>query len=239
MAMGSPLKALMNLYPKWLLRREYGKQKFKRFNERPIEFAFLFRKLTELYPKTVIDVGTGTSALPTLIRKCGFVVTAVDNVRDYWPRGMFNKHYHVVDDDITKSRITERYDMVVCISVLEHIEDSDAAVSHMFKLLNPGGHLLMSFPYTERSYVRNVYELPGSSYGKGRPYITQSYSRENVDRWLAESNGMIQEQEFWQCWEGEHWTVGKQVIPPRRVSASDTHQLTCLHLSRQPSAISR
>jgi hypothetical protein len=100
----------------------------------------------------------------------------------------------------------------------------------MFKLLNPGGHLLMSFPYTERSYVRNVYELPGSSYGKGRPYITQSYSHQNVDRWLAESNGMIQEQELWQCWEGEHWTVGKQVIPPRRVSSSDTHQLTCLHL---------
>src|SRR5262245_66556399 len=112
MAMGSPLKALMNLYPKWLLRREYRKQKFKRFNERPIEFAFLFRKLTELYPKTVIDVGTGTSALPTLTRKCGCVVTAVDNVRDYWRRGMFNKPYHVLDDDITNRLMTERCDRV-------------------------------------------------------------------------------------------------------------------------------
>ena len=228
--LGSPLKALVNFYPRWLLRREFSRQKFKYFNERPVEFAFLFRKLAELYPRTVLDVGTGTSATPDLIRKCGFVVTAVDNVRDYWPSGMFNRHYHVVDDDITQSRLHETFDMVVCTSVLEHIENADAAVRQMFRLLNPGGHLILSFPYTERSYVRNVYELPGSSYGRRRPYITQSFSRERLDRWLAESNGTLQEQEFWQYWEGEHWTVGKQIIPPRKVGAGDRHQLTCLHL---------
>jgi hypothetical protein len=35
----------------------------------------------------------------------------------------------------------------------------------MFARLACGGHLIMTFPYNETRYVRNVYELPGSSYG--------------------------------------------------------------------------
>jgi SAM-dependent methyltransferase len=234
--LGSLRKVLTNIvgfYPLWLSRREFRNQRFTRFNERPVEFDFVFRKLAEIYPRTILDVGTGTSALPHLMRKCGFLVTATDNVRDYWPAGMFNRHYHVIDDDITNTRLHEQFDLITCISVLEHIENSSAAVRNMFRLLSPDGHLILTFPYTERSYVRNVYELPGSSYGRGRPYITQSYSRAEVNRWLEENQGMLVDQEFWQFWEGEHWTVGKQVIPPRRVRADEKHQLSCLLLRRR------
>lgn len=80
--------------------------------------------------------------------------------------------------------------------------------------------------------MKNVYEMPESSYGKGEPYITQSYSRKEVTRWLTENNGVILEQEYWQFWEGEHWTLGKQVIPPRKVTADDRHQLTCVHMRK-------
>jgi hypothetical protein len=98
--------------------------------------------------------------------------------------------------------------------------------------LNQNGHLILSFPYNERAYVRNVYELPGSSYGQGAPYITQSYSRAEVERWLAENNALIVEQEYWQFWDGDYWTVGNQIIPPRRVTAAEKHQHTCVHLQK-------
>jgi hypothetical protein len=29
--------------------------------------------------------------------ECGFVVTAIDNVRDYWDHGMVNRHWTVLD----------------------------------------------------------------------------------------------------------------------------------------------
>lgn len=221
-------KSLLDLYPGWLTRREYRKQAFRRFNERPVEFAFLFRQLARLYPRTVLDVGTGTTALPHLMRNCGFLVTATDNIRDYWPNGMSNRHYYVIDDDITRTRLSAKFDFITCISVLEHIERSDQAVAGMFSLLNPGGHLVLTFPYTEGNYLRNVYELPGSTYGQDASYITQSYSRVHLDRWLEQNRGEIVEQEFWQFWDGDYWTVGKQLIPPRQVSRNDTHQLTCL-----------
>lgn len=226
------IKGALNHFPALIGRIEFKNQSFTAFNERPIEFSFVFRKLGELYPKTVLDVGTGGTALPHMIRNCGCLVTAVDNVRDYWPFGMVNRHYHVIDDDITKTRLTGSFDFITCISVLEHIERADDAIRNMLSLLNPGGHLVMTFPYSERNYVRNVYELPGSTYGEGRPYITQSFSRTELDRWLADGNAEIVEQEHWQFWEGEHWTVGDQVIPPKQVTAEEKHQLSCVQVQK-------
>jgi len=222
------IKNLLNRYPKWLCTQEYESQTFTRFNERPVEFGFAFKNLGEIYPLTILDVGTGTTALPHLMKSCGFLVTATDNVRDYWPSGMLNRHYHIIDDDITNTHLTSSFDLITCTSVLEHIQEPDDAVRNMFSLLKPNGHLILTFPYNERSYVKNVYELPGSSYGQGPAYITQSYSRSELERWLKENNATIITQEYWQFWDGDHWTVGKQVIPPTSVTSEDKHQLTCI-----------
>ena len=228
----SVVKSMLDRYPQRICRQEFESQTFTRFNERPIEFAFVFRKLGEIYPRKILDVGTGTTALPHLLRNCGFLTTATDNVRDYWPSGMQNRHYHVIDDDITQSRLDESFDLITCVSVLEHIERAADAVGNMFRLLNQHGHLILSFPYNEGRYSRNVYDLPGSSYGRGEPYIAQSFSRAEIERWLRENNGAIVEQEYWQFWDGDYWTVGNQIIPPRRVTAADKHQHTCILLRK-------
>jgi hypothetical protein len=75
-------------------RSEYEAQVYRRINERPIEYRFVFGAIRQTAPESVLDVGTGESALPSLIRTCGPVVTAIDNIRDYWPEGMVNRHFH-------------------------------------------------------------------------------------------------------------------------------------------------
>jgi SAM-dependent methyltransferase len=226
------VKKILSLLPRYIIKREFERQSFTKFNERPVELAFLFRKLCEVYPMKILDVGTGTTALPHMMRNCGALVSASDNIKDYWPSGIFNRHYHIINDDITRSAIKEKFDFITCISVLEHIENSDAAVSNMFNLLNPNGHLILTFPYNEERYVRNVYELPGSTYGIQNSYIAQAYSRSEINRWLSERNLIIRDQEYYQFWDGEYWTVGKQIIPPKKVEKTDCHQITCIHFQR-------
>jgi trans-aconitate methyltransferase len=119
----------------------------------------------ETFPETVLDVGTGTNALPSLIRTCGPVVTAIDNVTDYWPDGMVNRHFHVRDEDATR-KISGKYDLVTCVSVLQHIQAHDDAIRRMLEALKPGAHLALTFPYNERRYIDNVYQLPGAGYGQ-------------------------------------------------------------------------
>ena len=222
------LDAAVTLPIRAVVRREFKTQQFKRYNERPVEFAFLFRAIARLAPRSILDVGSGTTAVPHLMRNCGPVVTATDNVRDYWPRGMTNRHYYVLDDDIRHTRLHDTFDMVTCISTLEHIVPAEEAVRSMLGRLRPGGHLVITCPYTEREHVDNVYALPGSSRAGGRKrYVAQSFSRVDLDRWFCGA-GEIVEQEFWRYWTGAHWTEGTEIIPPEPSSAGRPHQHTCL-----------
>jgi SAM-dependent methyltransferase len=210
-------------------RAEALHQEERRHNERPIEYAFLFRQLGRLCPRSVLDVGTGNTALPALLRNCGCHVTASDNVTDYWPLGMFNRHWHVEDDEITCSRLTGGFDMITCISVLEHIQDHASAMREMFRLLTPGGHLALTCPYTEGEYVENVYRLPGArAEYREEPYICRSYARAQLDGWLADSSPTLVEQEFWRIETGRVHALGDWLYPARQVGRDELHQLTCL-----------
>lgn len=228
----SALHKIGRAYIARLCRSEFESQSFRRINERPVEFSFVFRKLAEINPRTVLDVGTGKTSLPHLIRTCGFLVTATDNIVDYWPNGMINRHFHVMNDDITHTRLDQKYDVITCVSVLEHIDRHDAAIQSMLSLLNPGGHLLLTCPYHEQEHVDNVYDLEGSSYGQGAAYQTRAYCRQDLQRWFPAETCQIREQEFWQYWEGKHWTVGKQILPPTKSSVDQPHQHTCLDIEK-------
>ena len=226
------LHALGRGYIGRLTRNEFESQQFRRINERPIEYRFVFEQLTVLAPKKVLDIGTGTSALPSLMRNTGSVVSAIDNVRDYWPRGMQNRHFHILDQDITRPAMEGGFDLVTCVSTLEHIEQHDAAVRGMFSLVRPGGHVILTHPYNEQRYVRDVYREPGAGYGADLPYIGQVFSRAQVDGWLRANQASVVVQEYWQCFEGELWTFGAAVQPPRRVAVTERHQLTCMLLRK-------
>jgi 2-polyprenyl-3-methyl-5-hydroxy-6-metoxy-1,4-benzoquinol methylase len=221
------------LYAKEKCKRECESQRFISFNERSIEYSFVFKQLASFFPVTILDVGTGTTALPNLIRNCGFVVTAIDNIHDYWPAGMLNRHFHVIDDDITNTKLNQQFDLITCISVLEHIRNYNVAVKNMFSLLKPGGHIILTCPYNENQYVENVYKLLESSVvGKNFPFVTQAYSRKELNNWLSLNGGKIIEQEYWRYFTGEFWTVGEDIIPPVKVSKDEKHQLTCILIQK-------
>lgn len=231
--MRNPLRRLVRhvggWYCKAVCRREYGMQTFL-VNERIIEYGFVFRCLLRCAPVTVLDVGTGTSALPHMIRNCGLLVTAIDNVRDYWPRGMVNRHYYVINDNILNTRLTDTFDFITCISVLEHIPEHNAAIESMLRLLRPGGHMALTFPYNEHRYIDNVYALPGAGYGQKAPYVCQVYSRAKLSSWCERYGLKIIEQEYWEFFTGEFWTFGERLYPPQRVTVDQKHHVTCLLL---------
>ncbi len=221
-------------YCRAVVQSEFEAQSFRRINERPIEYRFVFEAITQVGPKTVLDIGTGESALPSLIRTCGPVVTAIDNIRDYWPEGMVNRHFHVRDEDATRA-VTGSYDLITCISVLEHVKLHDDAIRVMLEALNPGGHLVLTFPYNEKQYIPNVYALPGAGYGSDLPYVAQVYSRRELDRWFTDAS--IVKQEYWRVFSGQFWTFGEMLRPPVQTASDDLHQLTCLVIRNPRSPI--
>jgi len=53
----------------------------------------------------------------------------------------------VVLDDMSRSELpTQSFDVIVAIEVLEHVEEDDAFVGHVARILKPGGLFLMTTP---------------------------------------------------------------------------------------------
>ena len=67
-----------------------------------------------------------------------------------------------------------------------------------------GGHRILTFPYCEQSYAENVYKLPGSGVKEEYPFVTQAFSRNEVDAWLHDNGGELVEQEYWKFFTGEY-----------------------------------
>ena len=107
------------------------------------------------------------------------------------------------------------------------------AIKNMFNLLNPKGYIVLTCPYNENSYSKNVYDSESSSGGENAPYVCQAFSREKLNKWLDINDGIIVEQEYWRFFEGEYWTEGRDVMPPQQSKKDRAHQITCILLQKK------
>jgi trans-aconitate methyltransferase len=193
-------------------------------NERPIEYSFVFKCLAITGVKTVLDVGTGRTALPSLIKNCDINVQAIDNDLNQIKN---NKYWDVMYDDIFNSKLKDKFDLVTCVSVLEHIKDHNKVVKEMVNKLNPKSYLILTFPYNENNYIENNYKLPDAGYGKNSGLLCQSFSKKEINKWCLDNNLKLLEQEYWEVFNGKYWTVGGWKNKYTKVNRMDKHQLSC------------
>jgi 2-polyprenyl-3-methyl-5-hydroxy-6-metoxy-1,4-benzoquinol methylase len=221
---------------RWYIRRvcavESATQVFRLHNERSIEYRFALEALATHRPQTVLDVGTGNTAWPHLLRTCGYVVTAIDNVRDYWPDGMVNRHWTVLDRNILAPTDLPTVDAITCISTLEHISEHARAMAQMATLLKPRGILIMTTPFAVASPHPNVYTHPDALYGQDLPYICRSSSAAELATWLADGRLVEERREFWRLCTGPVWATGTRCPWVRVADPGEPHQLGCFVFRR-------
>lgn len=220
------------LYLSPALRREQRLPAVPAVGEYLFQFEFALRAVARHAPAELLDVGSGLSAWPRLVAETGVRVTATDEMRSYWG-SMFNRHYNVIPDDITNTRLDRQFDMVTCLGVVTTIADDRPAIRNLFKLTKPGGHLVLTFAYKEDRAVPNAYAFPESTYGKNARYICRMFSREELNGWLEENGGEIEEQEYFRVWTGDLWTFGERLHPPLRVGPDELHQYTAVSIRKR------
>lgn len=231
-------KTIMNIYnfvgQKYLnpiLNLEQKKRPFPIINERPVEYGFSFKHLQKLCIGKLIDIGPGKSSWPHILSTCGYDVTAIDKIDGYWS-SYINRHYKIINDDITNPKLNGTFQFATCLSVLEHIPDHQLAMKNIHGLLDKNGYLLLSFPYNENEYHEDIYKHPKAGYGKGSNFITQVYSRKEIDKWLDDTSFEIIDQEYYKIFEGEYWTFGERISPAEKVDNTELHHLTCILLKK-------
>jgi len=215
-----------------ILKLEQKKRPFPVINERATEYSFTIKHMQKLCTGNVLDIGPGKSSWPHLLSTCGYNVKAIDKIDGYW-KSYFNRHYKIYNDDITNPKTSEKFQFATCLSVLEHIPNHRSAIINIHKLLVSNGYLILTFPYNEKLYDKDIYKHPKAGYGQNANFITQVYSRAEINKWLSDTSFEIINQEYYKVFTGEMWTMGDRVTPCKQTTYSELHHLTCVLLQKK------
>ncbi|HEY79902.1 MAG TPA: class I SAM-dependent methyltransferase [Anaerolineae bacterium] len=115
---------------------------------------WIYEELSPYAGRRLLEVGCGIGNMTEYFLDRELLV-GVDRLAAsvQFTRRRFQRHPHVeiFQGDITDAAILERlrpyrFDTVICINVLEHIQDDVRALQHMRQALQPGGRLLLLVP---------------------------------------------------------------------------------------------
>ena len=173
----------------------------------PLRAEYISSKV-ELEGKTLLDVGCGGGILAEALHDKGAIVTGIDAAG---PGIEIAKHHakknnklidyqeSTAEDLIQKS--SEKYDVVTCLEVLEHVPDPKLLVKTCIDLLKPNGDLFLStINKNPRSwitaivgaeYIFNILPKGTHEFDKFiKPSSLGSYIREGFAE-LVETKGMF------------------------------------------------
>lgn len=110
---------------------------------RQFEYPYVLGNiLSEGKESKILDVGSGYSFFPFYLRDLGYNMTCSDllDLHDLF----YDTGVKLIKDDITQSKIENKFDIIYSLSVFEHIPDKKAAIEKLYNLLKPGGKLILT-----------------------------------------------------------------------------------------------
>jgi len=106
--------------------------------------------------KQILEVGCGTGNLSFYLRHFGNLscidisTLYLDHMKIDYPKLKFFQ-FDIADENVRVLK-DEKFDTIVCVNVLEHIEDDKKALRNMFEILQPGGRILLYVPACQFLY---------------------------------------------------------------------------------------
>ena len=114
----------------------------------------------------IIDLGAGCGILIPSLSKYGEVY-ATDKCLKYINKAKLItskcniRNYSLCVADIKNIPFKKVFDIVFCLSVLEHVELLDNSIKQIYKIMNKGGVLIVGIPYTSKfvNFLLKIFRL--------------------------------------------------------------------------------
>ena len=162
-------------------------------------------------PLRVLDAGSGFGQYTWFLYRLGpaWQIDAVDvkeeqiaDCKAFFSTFDNEERVHFSEGDLTKLEVEDTYDLILCVDVMEHIEEDEKVFANFHRALKPGGMLLVSTPsdqggsdvhdHDEESFidehVRDGYniediqeKLKGAGFAETEAYY--SYGRAGQTAW--------------------------------------------------------
>lgn len=127
------------------------------FNEAKKFNAWMYSKIANYVGNSVLEIGSGIGNITELIS--ADLVYATDFSKHYVSilKEKFSNNLNISPRyfDITKinsANFEQNIDTIICLNVLEHIEDDDSALNNINTILDMNGFLLLLVPFSNSLY---------------------------------------------------------------------------------------
>lgn len=162
----------------------------------PTRMEFILKHV-ELKNKKVLDVGCGGGILSEALAREGALVTAVDLesnaiqvATQHAKENALDIHYQCVAVETLEDE-SERYDVITCMEMLEHVPDPESIIRSCVALLNPGGKLFLST--INKTWKAYLLVILGAEYVLNLiPKNTHQYDRfirpSQIVEWVRDNN---------------------------------------------------
>ena len=117
----------------------------------PLRVSYIERQAGGLKGKSILDIGCGGGILCEAMAEKGAEVTGIDMAEQSLKVARMHLHESQLEVDYQLSTIealaekkTEKYDIITCLEMLEHVPDPDSIIASAITLLNPEGQLFLS-----------------------------------------------------------------------------------------------
>lgn len=138
-------------------------------------FRFVLPAIRRESPTKILDVGSGSGTIGLYLSSLGFKVIgldvskhAVDRANASAQRLDIQSISKYINIDFVRFSSNEKFDVIICFEVIEHLENDNFAIQKLKEKLAPGGLLALSTPLKSaplskigltRKFDRNVGHL--------------------------------------------------------------------------------
>ena len=145
-------------------------------------------------PSRIADLAAGEGAFSVRLRDLGHSVVAVDAFDDNWKVPDIELMVQDLDSEFALPMVDDdsKFDAVVAIEIVEHLENPFRFIRECAKLLKPGGLIFLTSPNVEAVYSRLLFLYTGrlnsfGAYETVRPAHITPIFRWKLDMLLEEA----------------------------------------------------
>lgn len=163
----------------------------------PLRINYILSKTKSLIGKKILDVGCGGGILTECLAELGAHVTGLDmaelslNVaKAHAQRRQLVIDYRLESIEQHLANNNERYDIITCMELLEHVPSPASIIDACTSLLKPQGQLFLST--INRNYKSHLLLIIGAEYiakiiPKGTHHFSKFIRPSELVRWLDQS----------------------------------------------------
>jgi len=182
----------------------------------------MWERLEPYVGRRVLEVGAGVGNMTRfLLRRERVVATDLDAKYLQILHHLFDSYPHVTIErfdlgDGTRPAVGERFDTVLCLNVLEHIDDDEATLCRLHDLLEPGGRMVLLVPA-----LRSLY----GSLDRALDHFRR-YDRDELCDKLRRAGFVVEQSSFFNLLGVPGWYLNSRVLkrtsfPPVQLALYD------------------